>query len=74
MLARDFGTDDVAVDAAVVRLTSAGGARAAGPEAQRVLREALTPRHKQLLRVLTGLAGGVKSLVDLRAAVLASFP
>ena len=66
MLAHDFWTDATAVDAAVVALSSASDRRAA----ERRLRDALVPPADRLLRLLSGLEGGVKFLVDLRGDVL----
>jgi malonyl-CoA decarboxylase len=69
MLAESFGADRDAVDAAVDRLRAAGpGDR---PAAERALRRAVTPAHVRFLRLVTGLPGGVKLLVDLRADLLA---
>jgi malonyl-CoA decarboxylase len=67
LLARDFWTDPDAVDEAVARLTSAGTDRRA---AERRLRDTLVPPADRLVRLLSGLEGGVKFLVDLRADVL----
>ena len=67
LLARDFWTDTDAVDDAVSVLTSGGGDRRA---AERNLRDTLVPPADRLLRLLSGLEGGVKFLVDLRADVL----
>jgi len=66
LLARDFWTDPAAVDAAVARLTAGADRRAA----ERDLRDVLVPPAERLLRLLSGLEGGVKFLVDLRADVL----
>ena len=44
--------------------------RPTGARAERRLREALVPPADRLLRLLSGLEGGVKFLVDLRADVL----
>lgn len=54
--------DDAARRAAEVLLEDP-----ADPAAQVALRRALTPRFSDLLHLLTGLDGGVKLLVDLRA-------
>ena len=66
MLADDFWTDANAVDAAVRELRLSDERRA--PE--RALRAALTPAVTDLLHLFTGLDGGVKFLVDLRADTL----
>jgi malonyl-CoA decarboxylase len=66
MLAHDFWTDPDAVDAAVDALKTGPDRRAA----ERRLRDALLPPADRLLRLLSGLEGGVKFLVDLRADVL----
>ncbi len=66
MLARDFWTDAGAVDDAIAQLTVAPDRRAA----ERRLRDVLVPPADRLLRLLTGLEGGVKFLVDLRADTL----
>src|SRR5262249_5423861 len=66
LLARDFWTDPTAVDAAVAELENAPDRRAA----ERDLRDVLIPPADRLLRLLSGLEGGVKFLVDLRADVL----
>jgi malonyl-CoA decarboxylase len=68
MLARDFWSDPDDVDVAVAALGSAPDRRAA----ERHLRDALLPPADRLLRLLSGLEGGVKFLVDLRADVLRS--
>jgi malonyl-CoA decarboxylase len=67
VLARDFWTDPHTVDEAVNALTSGGGNRRA---AERRLRDTLVPPADRLLTLLSGLEGGVKFLVDLRADVL----
>jgi malonyl-CoA decarboxylase len=66
MLAREFWTDPGAVDEAVRELRLGDDRRSA----ERQLRNALTPPAASLLRLFTGLEGGVKFLVDLRADVL----
>jgi malonyl-CoA decarboxylase len=66
MLARDFWTDPQTVDDAIAALATADNRRAA----ERNLRNALVPPADRLLRLLTGLEGGVKFLVDLRADTL----
>jgi malonyl-CoA decarboxylase len=63
LLAHDFWTDASAVDDAVRELRAGDDRRAV----ERQLRAALTPRCDELLRLFTGLEGGVKFLVDLRA-------
>ncbi len=66
LLATEFWTDATTVDAAVRDLRLADDRR----PAERRLRSALTPPAASLLRLFTGLDGGVKFLVDLRADVL----
>ncbi len=66
LLAFDFWTDTAAVDTAVDALRSGGNRRAT----ERRLRDVLVPPASRLLRLLSGLEGGVKFLVDLRADVL----
>jgi malonyl-CoA decarboxylase len=66
MLTRDFWTNTPAVDDAIDALKNSPDRRAA----ERQLRHALVPPADRLLRLLTGLEGGVKFLVDLRADVL----
>jgi malonyl-CoA decarboxylase len=66
LLARDFWTDPDAVDAAVSKLTGGAEDRRA---AERHVRDTLVPPADRLLRLLSGLVGGVKFLVDLRADV-----
>jgi malonyl-CoA decarboxylase len=66
MLARDFWTDPQTVDDAIAALATADNRRAA----ERSLRDALVPPADRLLRLLTGLEGGVKFIVDLRADTL----
>src|SRR5450755_3764330 len=76
MLARDFWTDNRAVDDAVGALERAAPRNAATRwdadrrAAERRLRAALAPPADRLLRLFTGLEDGVKFLVDLRADVL----
>ena len=68
MLARDFWTEPAVVSSAVDTLV-----RAPSDDrrtAERALRDALVPPADQLLRLFTGLDGGVKFLVDLRADAL----
>src|SRR5262245_7527493 len=67
LLAHDFWTEPGAVDAAVTRLLRSTDDRRA---AERNLRDTLVPPADRLLRLLSGLEGGVKFLVDLRADVL----
>jgi malonyl-CoA decarboxylase len=66
MLAIDFWTDPAVVDDAVSALARRPDRRAA----ERALRDVLVPPADRLLRLLSGLEGGVKFLVDLRADVL----
>lgn len=61
--AADLGVDAAAARAAAEQLL----ADPADAAAQVALRRALTPRFADLLHLLTGLDGGVKLLVDLRA-------
>jgi malonyl-CoA decarboxylase len=65
-LAHAFWSNPVAVDAEVAAWPPGDDRR----RAERRLRDALTPRADKLLRLFTGLDGGVKFLVDLRADVL----
>ena len=67
-LADRFGTDAAEVDRAVARIRTAGVDRV---EAERALRRAVIPRYAALLHVVTGLPQGVRSLVELRADLLA---
>jgi malonyl-CoA decarboxylase len=71
LLARDFWTDSNAVDEAVSRLTAGTDDRRT---AERRLRDTLVPPADRLLRLFSGLEGGVKFLVDLRADVLRVAP
>ncbi len=66
MLVNDFWTDPARVDAAIAELAHTNDRRAG----ERELRAALTPPADTLLHLFTGLEGGVKFLVDLRADVL----
>jgi malonyl-CoA decarboxylase len=66
LLAREFWSDAAAVDAVVAAWPPVRDRR----RVERQLRDALTPRADELLRLFTGLDGGVKFLVDLRADVL----
>jgi malonyl-CoA decarboxylase len=66
LLAREFWSDPERVDAAMRDVRLADDRR----PAERRLREALTPPAATLLHLFTGLDGGVKFLVDLRADVL----
>ena len=69
LLAREFGVDHAAVDAAVAALQ-----QAADPEtraaAEARLRQALEPARTQLLTQFNALPDGTKFLVDLRAEVM----
>jgi malonyl-CoA decarboxylase len=65
LLAHEFWSNPTEVDGAVAAWP--GDDRRA---AERRLRDALRPRADELLRLFTGLDGGVKFLVDLRADVL----
>src|SRR5262245_7923731 len=67
LLAREFRADPGAVDEAIARLTRGIDDRRT---AERLLRDTLGPPADRLLRPLSGLDGGVKFLVDLRADVL----
>ena len=62
--ARDFGADDAAARRAAEHLLAAPPGDTA---AEVALRRALTPRFADLLHLMTGLDGGVKLVVDLRA-------
>jgi malonyl-CoA decarboxylase len=66
LLAREFWTDPAAVDGAIEALGRGGDRNAKN----RVLRDALTPKVNTLLRLFTGVDGGVKFLVDVRADAL----
>ncbi len=66
MLAREFWTDPAVVDDAMRAVRLSDDRRSA----ERHLRDALVPPAASLLRLVTGLEGGVKFLVDLRADVL----
>jgi malonyl-CoA decarboxylase len=66
LLAEEFWTDSAAVDDAVRDLRLTDDRR----PVERRLRDTLTPPAASLLRLFTGLDGGVKFLVDLRADVL----
>ena len=71
MLAHDFWTDPRAIDEAIAALqTSTDGPGNDRRAAERRLRESLVPPADRLLRLLSGLEGGVKFLVDLRGDVL----
>jgi malonyl-CoA decarboxylase len=69
LLVRELWTDPAAIDSAIeaVRGAAPGAARR---RAERELRERLTPPAARLLHLFTGLDGGVKLLVDLRADLL----
>ena len=67
MLAHDFWTDP---RRGRRRDRRAASRRPTGASAERRLRDALVPPADRLLRLFTGLEGGVKFLVDLRADVL----
>ncbi len=66
MLAREFWTDPAVVDEAMRAVRLSDERRSA----ERHLRDALVPPAASLLRLVTGLEGGVKFLVDLRADIL----
>ncbi len=68
-LASRFGTDPAELDRAVARMRNPGSDRIG---AERALRGAVIPRYSALLHVVTGLPQGVRSLVELRADVLAA--
>lgn len=65
--AAELGVDERTVRRAAQALLDAPAGEA---ESQVALRRALTPRFADLLHLLTGLDGGVKLLVDLRADLL----
>jgi malonyl-CoA decarboxylase len=65
LLAHEFWTDPALVDGAISSVNA--GDRRAG---ERRLRDALTPPADSLLRLFSGLDGGVKFLVDMRGDVL----
>jgi malonyl-CoA decarboxylase len=67
-VASRFGTDPLELDRAVARMRNPGSDRIG---AERALRAAVIPRYAALLHVVTGLPQGVRSLVELRADVLA---
>jgi malonyl-CoA decarboxylase len=69
LLAREYGTEPVAVDEAAAALTAAAGP-GARRRAEAELREALVPRRERLLRHFIGLEGGLPFLIDLREALL----
>ena len=68
LLARDFWTDPARGRRRDAR--AAARATTAGPRERRLARRARRRRPTALLRLFTGLDGGVKFLVDLRADVL----
>jgi len=67
LLAVDFWTDSKEVDDAMHAVFASTDDRR---DAERQLRDTLTPPADHLLRLFTGLDGGVKFLVDLRADVV----
>ncbi|MGQ0826613.1 MAG: malonyl-CoA decarboxylase domain-containing protein [Actinomycetota bacterium] len=69
-LAREFWTSRAEVDAAASALAGAGDGTEARLVAELRLRDALTPPATDLVHLFTGLDGGVKLLVDLRADLL----
>lgn len=69
LLATEFATDHGAVDVAIDKLKGAED-EAARRKADRMLRDALVPRWRTLLRRFTALPEGVKFLVDLRAELM----
>ena len=69
MLARDFWIDPDAV-AYAAEVLGRAETPLARRKAEHELRHALTPAAGRLLRLFTGLDGGVKLLVDLRADLL----
>ena len=68
MLADDFWTEPERVEHALDACRSSGSDERRG--AERALRDALTPPAIELLSLFSGLDGGVKLLVDLRADLL----
>ena len=69
ILAGEFGVDRSALLAAIEKVREANNG-AGHTEAERQLRDVLTPRHIKLLTQFNSLPAGVKFLVDLRADVL----
>jgi malonyl-CoA decarboxylase len=70
LLATRFGADDGALADAIGAFTAATDA-ASRAQAERALRAAVVPRYADFVHVVTGLPGGVKLLVDLRADLIA---
>lgn len=70
LLAREYGTDRQAMDAAMARLVACDDDAEARQRAEAALREALVPRRERLLRHFIGLEGGLPFLIDLREALL----
>ncbi|HSK39953.1 MAG TPA: malonyl-CoA decarboxylase [Arenibaculum sp.] len=70
ILALDFASDPVAIDAAIDQVTQAATTEARHA-AERTLRRVLEPGRLHLLTQFNGLPEGVKFLVDLRAEMLA---
>jgi malonyl-CoA decarboxylase len=66
MLAREFWIDTANVDRTITTRQTASH-DASRRDAERALRAALTPSSARLFRLFTGLDGGVKFVVDLRA-------
>ena len=69
ILANQFGADHAAISSAAADL-AAGTSNTQRARAEHRLREAIKPRYAELLHIITGLPGGVKLLVDLRADLL----
>ena len=69
LLAREFGIDPAAVDAAIAAWTTAGD-DPARERAERRLRRELEPPRQKLLRQFNILPNGIKFLVDMRGDIL----
>ena len=69
LLAENYGIDRVAVDAAIDGLRAAKNDEARA-KAEALLRRALEPRWRRLLKRFTTLPEGVKFLVDMRVVML----
>lgn len=69
LLAENYGIDRAAVDTAIAGVTSAKNDEAR-TKAEAILRRALEPRWRRLLKRFTTLPEGVKFLVDMRVVML----